>query len=117
MPNENSLAPGALLLCPLRRVQPKVRLVCFPHAGGGASTFRRWTGLLSSDIELNAIQLPGRENRVAERACTSFEALVPILAGAVIRQCWPSFAFFGHSLGALVCYEVARYMRQRCGVL
>ncbi len=86
----------------------RARLFCLAHAGGGASFFRPWAAALPSHIELCAVQLPGREQRFAEPC---FEALEPLLDALIPALTplfdWP-FALFGHSLGALVAFELAR---------
>ncbi|HZH03347.1 MAG TPA: thioesterase domain-containing protein, partial [Myxococcaceae bacterium] len=63
---------------PFRRPRPnaRVRLFCFPHAGGGASAYRQWADLVPEWVEICAVQLPGRETRFGERP---FEALAPLL--------------------------------------
>lgn len=85
------------------------RLFCFPHAGAGASTFRGWPELIGPGVQVTAVQLPGREDRIQERAHDRLEELldemVPVLAGAVDGG---PYALFGHSMGALVAYEAAR---------
>jgi medium-chain acyl-[acyl-carrier-protein] hydrolase len=85
-------------------------LFCVPFAGGGASIYRLWAAQLPS-IEVCPIQLPGREDRYREPAFTS----VPAAAAALARELTPyldkPFAIFGHSMGALVGFEVARALR------
>ena len=91
--------------------QPRLRLFCFPHAGGAASAYTAWAGDLPDGVELVAVQPPGRERRFAE---TPFDRLEPFLdaAYAALRPLWHlPFAFFGHSTGALVGYELARRLR------
>jgi len=85
-----------------------IRLFCFAHAGAGASTFHGWPELVGPGVQVTAVQLPGHEDRIRERAHEDLEALlgelVPVLAGAVDGP----YALFGHSMGALVAYEAAR---------
>jgi medium-chain acyl-[acyl-carrier-protein] hydrolase len=78
----------------------------------GASVFRSWPADLPDDVALHAIQLPGRGNRIGERAFTDMAALVAALAAALSPQLTRPFAFFGHSLGAVLCFEVARWLRR-----
>ncbi|MFI6033527.1 thioesterase II family protein [Streptomyces sp. NPDC051315] len=93
---------------------PKARVVCFPHAGGSATFFHPVSGALHPDIEVLAIQYPGRQDRRAEDPIADiatladrvFDALLPQLA----RE--PRPAFFGHSMGATVAFEVALRMRR-----
>ncbi len=86
-----------------------LRLICFPFAGGGASFFRGWRAVLGPGIQVVPASLPGRETRSAEAPLDSFDALVAALAGALRPHLdGRPFAFFGHSMGALLAFEVAR---------
>lgn len=90
---------------------PRVRLLCFPHGGGDAHAFYAWPGILPKDIEVCALQLPGRGRRLYEAPLVSIDQ--------VIEPLWEAFqpfretpvAFFGHSLGALVAFEFARKLQ------
>jgi surfactin synthase thioesterase subunit len=86
----------------------KVRLFCFPYAGGGASVYRTWGDVLPPSIEVCAIQLPGRERRLAEPAFRSMAPLTAALTEALEPYLDRPFALFGHSMGATIAYEVAR---------
>jgi medium-chain acyl-[acyl-carrier-protein] hydrolase len=101
----------------ISRPKPKsisrLRLFCFPHAGGGASTFFAWPTHLPAKVELCAVQYPGREERLSETPYVQFPALVAAIAEAIYPYLNKPFAFFGHSLGALVCFETAQYLRQQ----
>jgi medium-chain acyl-[acyl-carrier-protein] hydrolase len=96
----------------LRRGVPRRRVFCFTYAGGGASVYRRLTEQMPADVETCTVQLPGREDRYSEPACVSLEALVPALAAEVGRTLDLPFAFFGHSMGALLAFEVTRELRR-----
>lgn len=89
-----------------------VRLFCFPYAGGGASIFRFWTTDLSPAIEVVPIQLPGREGRWLEPPLTQMSVLAPMLSDALRPLFRPPYAFFGHSMGAFVAFELARQVRR-----
>lgn len=90
------------------------RLFCFPFAGGSATAFHGWRSRLSAhDIEVCAVQPPGREERLGEPLFDRMAALVPALADAVEPLMDRPFAFFGHSLGALVAYELCRELVRR----
>jgi medium-chain acyl-[acyl-carrier-protein] hydrolase len=97
------------------RPQPRarLRLFCLPHAGGGASAFRGWADVLPAEVEVCLVQLPGRENRIGEPAFERMEPLVEALTGAMDEFLDRPFAFFGHSNGALIGFEVARTLRAR----
>ncbi|WBC14938.1 alpha/beta fold hydrolase [Micromonospora sp. WMMA1998] len=92
--------------------QARMRLFCFPYAGGGAGVFRTWTDELPPDVEVLAAQLPGREARVGEKPFTRIGPLVDALATAIRPHLDRPFMFFGHSMGALVAFELARHLRR-----
>jgi medium-chain acyl-[acyl-carrier-protein] hydrolase len=102
--------------CAKRRPAARVRLYCFPYAGGGAAAYHPWAGRLPSDVELWSICLPGREQRLFEPAYTDLDALVgelrTALAGPLADSPVPA-VFFGHSMGALLAFELARALRDR----
>lgn len=95
---------------PYYRPKPeaRLRLFCLPYAGGGASIFQSWRQQLPPGVELCAIQLPGRENRVSEAAFTRAEPLVATLAEELRPLLDKPFALFGHSMGARIGFELAR---------
>ncbi len=93
------------------KVWPNLRLFCFPYAGGGASIYRTWASKLPADIEVCAVQLPGRESRFREAAFTQLEPLVQKLAQELQPSLSLPFAFFGYSLGALISFELTRHLR------
>ncbi len=91
----------------------RVRLFCFPFAGSGAFVFRPWIALLPPEMEICAIQPPGRENRISEQPYTSMSELVPVLLRLIEPLSDLPFVFFGHSMGARVAFEVFRELRRR----
>lgn len=86
----------------------RVRLFCFPYAGGGASLFYPWTRGLSPAVAVCPVHLPGREDRLKEAPFTRMTDLVEELARQLRPWTEAPFALFGHSLGGLVCFELAR---------
>jgi medium-chain acyl-[acyl-carrier-protein] hydrolase len=94
---------------------PRFRLFCFPYAGGGAAIFRNWARDLAVDVEVCAVRLPGREQRYSEpafrRAEQVVDSLTPILEGLLDLP----FAIFGHSMGAVLAYEIARAIKAAAG--
>ncbi|HGP4332947.1 TPA: pyochelin biosynthesis editing thioesterase PchC, partial [Pseudomonas aeruginosa] len=86
---------------------PHLRLACFPHAGGSASFFRSWSERLPPDIDLLALQYPGREDRFNEAPATRLEDLADGAALALRDFADAPLALFGHSLGAALAYETA----------
>jgi surfactin synthase thioesterase subunit len=97
-------------------VDLRLRLFCFPYAGAGALIFRTWPDGLPADVEVCPVQLPGRGTRMRERPFTQLSPLVEALAEALVPLLDKPFAFFGHSLGALVSFELARRIRRQYGV-
>lgn len=96
--------------------QASLRLFCFPYAGGGASIFRKWPQCLPVAIEVCSLQLPGRETRMKEPPFTRLTPLVQAITQVLLPHLDRRFAFFGHSMGALVSFEVARQLRRQYGL-
>ena len=98
---------------PAARSDASTILFCFAHAGGAASAYRTWPKGLGPALEVHAVQLPGRENRIREprltRMADAVDQLVPVLEARIDRP----FAIYGHSLGGLLGYEVAVRLQQR----
>jgi surfactin synthase thioesterase subunit len=93
------------------------RLVCFPYAGGAANYFFRLAGMLSPDVEVLAVQYPGRHDRIAEPLIDDIAVLADRIATALDGWLDRPTAFFGHSMGAVVAYEVARRWERQSLVL
>lgn len=93
------------------RPQAEARLFCFSYAGAGASVYRLWPAGLPAEIEVCAVQLPGRETRLGEPALDSLAQIVAALACELRAELDRPYAFFGHSMGALVACEVAHALR------
>jgi len=91
----------------------RVRLFCFPYAGGTAWLFHRWPAALFSAIEVCSIQLPGHGDRLGEPPFEELNDLVHAAADALLPYLDMPFAFFGHSMGALISFELARYLQPR----
>ena len=96
--------------------QARLRLFCFPYAGIGASIFRTWPDGLPEDVEVCPVQFPGRGTRLMETPFTRLTPLVQALEEALLPLLDKPFAFFGHSLGASVGFELARQLRRRSGI-
>ena len=84
-----------------------MRLYCFPHAGGTASFFYPWSKALAGDIEVLAVQYPGRQDRGGEPRVRTIPELADRIHAAIRPQLTEPFAFFGHSMGAVLAFEVA----------
>lgn len=90
----------------------KIRMFCFPYAGGSPHIFYAWRDLLPNDIGLYAIQLPGRGRRLHDRQIDRMEPIVDAIVGALEPFHDLPFVFFGHSMGALIAFETARALRR-----
>ncbi len=91
----------------------RLRLFCFPFAGGAASLFRTWSTVLPPEVEIYPVQPPGREGRLAETPFTEIAPLVETLGQVLRPHLQLPFAFFGHSMGALISFELARQLRRQ----
>lgn len=93
------------------RSQPEpLRVFCFPDAGGTANHYKRWARLLPDHVELELVQIPGRDDQGSEPQ--SFAELTRRVAEGMLPRCNTPFALLGHSMGALLAFEVARWMRR-----
>jgi surfactin synthase thioesterase subunit/NADPH:quinone reductase-like Zn-dependent oxidoreductase/aryl carrier-like protein len=98
-----------------RRPQPDPRLwlFCFHFLGGGASAFADWQESLGEEIEVCPVQLPGREERLQEPAVENMQSLVATLSQELMPLLDRPFALYGHSMGALIAFALARQLRRR----
>ncbi len=95
--------------------QARLRLFCFPYAGGNASLYRTWSEALSPEIEVCAVELPGRGTRQAEPPLTQFAQLVEVVTHVLLHFSEKDMAFYGHSLGGLLAFEGARVLQRQSG--
>jgi len=94
------------------RPDAALRLFCFPYGGGGAGIYRSWVDGLPANVEVLAARLPGRETRIAEPPFTDVHELVRAATPHLLAQIDRPFALFGHSVGALAVFELARHLRK-----
>jgi medium-chain acyl-[acyl-carrier-protein] hydrolase len=106
------LATSSWLSIPNPNRQKSHRLFCFPYAGGAAAIYREWGNKLPSSIEVCPIQLPGHGTRLREAPFKKIEPLVESMAEALLPYLEGSFAFFGHSMGAIISFELAHLLRR-----
>ena len=99
------------LFCPQPNPRANLRLFCFHYAGGNAMIFRNWHERLPASVEVCAVQLPGRGRRLNEKPFASVNSAVRPVSDALVQYCDKPFAFFGHSMGALLSFEIARQFR------
>jgi pyochelin biosynthetic protein PchC len=93
--------------------RPRARLVCFPHAGGSANSFLPWRAVVPADLELLAVQYPGRQDRFGDPLVSDMGALVTGLLPGFDRLSDLPTIFLGHSMGAAVAYECVRRLARR----
>ena len=93
----------------------RIILYCLPYAGGDVSIFSNWRSRLPSFVEVCPIKLPGRGARIGEPAGTSILWLAAEIAEAIKYSSTKPHALFGHSMGALLAFEITRAMRNNGG--
>lgn len=111
MASDASSKPNAWLGWPKPNPLAQMRLFCFPYAGGSAMIYRNWPDQLIGDVEVCSVNLPGRAKRLREQPFTKLSPLVRELVPAIRPFLDKPFAFFGHSMGALISFELARQLR------
>jgi surfactin synthase thioesterase subunit/acyl carrier protein len=104
--------PSAWIVHRQPQADPRLRLFCFHFLGGGASAFGDWQESLGEEIEVCPVQLPGREERLQEPAIEDMDALVAALAQELRQLLDRPFAVYGHSMGALIAFALARRLRR-----
>jgi len=100
------------LFCAQPNPRANMRLFCFHYAGGNAMVFRNWHKRLPASVEVCAVQLPGRGRRLNENPFASVTSVVRPVSDALVPYCDKPFAFFGHSMGALLSFEITRQFRR-----
>ena len=101
--------------CPKPKPQANLRLFCFPYAGGSTLGFHTWPDSLPPTVEVCLVELPGRGTRLMESPFTRMSLLVQGIAQALFPYLDKPFAFFGHSMGGLVSFELARLLSSEYG--
>lgn len=99
---------GKWLITPRPNPHAKARLFCFPYAGGGLVSFRSWAQSLSKDVELVAVEAPGRGTRISETAVADIDSFVRHLMPELLEWLDRPSAFFGHCLGGLTMFATLR---------
>ncbi len=93
----------------------RLRLFCFPYAGGTSQIYRSWYTELPAEVETCTIQLPGHGNRLTEPLINRLTPLLDDLTPSLRPFLDKPFAFFGHSMGALIAFELTRRLRREIG--
>jgi len=107
------LTLNSWITCPKPNPQARLRLFCFPCAGGTTSVFSKWPNNLPADVEVCSVQLPGRGSRLMEQPFTRLSPLVQTLIPILKPYLDIPFAFFGHSMGATIGFEIARQLHRQ----
>lgn len=104
---------------PARTPKPaaRLRLFCFPYAGGSATAYRHWQQMMPPAIEVLPVELPGRGARTQEQLYTRLDSLLGALGPALLPEMALPFAFFGHSMGGLIAFELARWLKNESRAL
>jgi medium-chain acyl-[acyl-carrier-protein] hydrolase len=108
----NIKMPNEWIIFPRPNPAAALRLFCFHYAGGNAQVFHDWPRHLPPGMEIGTIQLPGRGHRLGEPHIKRMAPLSCIVAQHLSPYLDKPFVYFGHSMGALLCFEVARILRR-----
>jgi medium-chain acyl-[acyl-carrier-protein] hydrolase len=98
-----------------RNPAARIRLFCFPYAGGSALIFRNWINFFDSQVEVYPVQFPGRGQRIRETPFTGMGTLLDALRDAIFGYLDKPFIFFGHSMGATISFELAHKLSRERG--
>jgi medium-chain acyl-[acyl-carrier-protein] hydrolase len=108
----NAKSSNRWVLFPRPNPAAALRLFCFHYAGGSAQAFHNWPADLPPSVEMGTFQLPGRGARLGEPHARRLAPLSRVAAQELLPYLDKPFVFFGHSLGALLCFETARILRR-----
>ncbi len=115
-----TVSPGPIMSSWLNCAKPdpnaRLRLFCFPYAGGGATIYRGWENYLPPGVEIYAVQPPGRGSRFREPAMDRMDSLVVAAANAMQPLLDRPIVLFGHSVGALASFEMAHRLADTFGI-
>lgn len=95
----------------------KVKLFCFPYAGSSCHYYRKWQNFINEAIQVCPVEIPGRGLRFHETAVTHLPSLIKLIARDMIPHLNKPFAFFGHSMGALIAFELLRVIEKDAGLI
>ena len=111
--NSSSGLSSKWFVCPRPKPEAKTRLFFFPYAGGGPTVFTKWCADLPSHIEGVVVHYPGRGSRFNEPAVNDMPRMVADLVQNIQPLLDKPFVFFGHSMGGLIEFELARQLRRQ----
>ncbi len=113
--NQNDVIQRWLPYCRPDAVRPRLSLLCFAHAGGSALSFRAWPNKFPWNVQVCAVQLPGRERRLREPFIRRIPQLIDRMAEELLPRLDGPVALLGHSLGAKIAFEFAQRLRSHYG--
>lgn len=99
------------------RPDARIKLICFPYVGAHGYIFRTWHSMLPEDVEVSAVTASADAEAFAEDRITQFSQLVPLVSAKVAGVLDRPFVFYGHSAGAVLSFEIARWLRRHRGLL
>jgi len=112
----NSFKKDMCIVRPKINPQAKLRLFCLPFAGGGSTAFRTWPNNLPNTVEVCAVEIPGRGQRLSEPLIRKIDPLVKQIAEGIIPYLDRPFALFGHSMGSLLGFELSHFLLSDCNL-
>ncbi|AFZ23209.1 putative thioesterase involved in non-ribosomal peptide biosynthesis [Cylindrospermum stagnale PCC 7417] len=112
----NKSPSNSWIICHKPNPQAKLRLFCLPYAGSSAAIYRSWSEGLPGTVEVCAVELPGRGRRMKLPPITRLETLVSEIAENMTPFLDKPFAIFGHSMGALISFELTHLLRSQYGL-
>ncbi|QUH01919.1 thioesterase [Saccharopolyspora erythraea] len=111
----SDLAPGSWLRRYFPSPEAAVRLVCFPHAGGSASFYRPVASAHSTHADVVVLQYPGRQDRHRHPFIETIDDYADAITSVLASEPELPTAFFGHSMGATLAFEVAHRLELGAG--
>lgn len=99
------------------RTSSNIRLFCFPYAGGNKRLYENWQEYLPASIRIHPIEYPGRGTKIKEKLALNLEQILAHLEREILDAPKSRFAFFGHSLGAIIAFELALILRDKYGMI
>ena len=113
LPEKGERPTSDWLVFPKPNQRASFRLFCFPYAGAGSMVYSSWPDGLPDHVEVISLLYPGRESCLRVSPFISMHPMINVLVEEIIPKLDRPFAFFGHSMGGLIAFELARELRRR----